>query len=45
MDACRNVITRGAGFISILPDLYWLIGWTVALFATGIVLFRRSMTR
>ena len=44
MDACRDVITRGAGFTGILPDLYWLIGWTVALFAIGIVLFRRSMT-
>lgn len=43
MDACRDVITRGAGFTSILPDLYWLIGWTVALFALGIVLFRRGM--
>ncbi|MBA7635041.1 putative multidrug ABC transporter permease YbhR [subsurface metagenome] len=45
MDACRDVITRGTGFTGILPDLYWLIGWTVALFAIGIVLFRRSMAR
>ncbi len=45
MDACRDVVTRGAGFTAILPDLYWLIGWTVALFALGIVLFRRSMAR
>ena len=45
MDACRDVITRGASFTNILPDLYWLIGWTVALFAIGIVLFRRSMAR
>lgn len=43
MDACRDVITRGAGFATILPDLYWLIGWTVSLFVIGIVLFRRSM--
>ena len=45
MDASRDVITRGAGFAGIIPDLYWLIGWTVALFAIGIVLFRRSMTK
>ena len=45
MDACRDVITKGVGFTSILPELYWLIGWTVALFAIGIVLFRRSMAR
>jgi len=45
MDACRDVITRGVGVTAILPDLYWLIGWAVAVFATGIVLFRRSMAR
>jgi ABC-2 type transport system permease protein len=45
MDACRDVVTRGAGFTAILPDLYWLIGWTVVFFALGIVLFRRSMAR
>ena len=45
MDACRDVVTRGASFTGILPDLYWLIGWTMALFALGIVLFRRSMAR
>jgi ABC-2 type transport system permease protein len=45
MDACRDVVTRGAGFTGILPELYWLIGWTIALFALGIVLFRRSMAR
>lgn len=45
IDATRDVITRGFGFGDILPDLYWLIGWTVALFALGILLFRRSMAR
>jgi ABC-2 type transport system permease protein len=45
MDACRDVVTRGAGFTSILPELYWLIGWTITFFALGIVLFRRSMAR
>jgi ABC-2 type transport system permease protein len=45
IDACRDVVTRGFGFTDILPDLYWLIGWTVALFVLGIILFRRSMVR
>ena len=44
IDACRDVVTRGVGFAGIFPDLYWLIGWTTALFAIGVVLFRRSMT-
>ena len=44
IDAARQVITTGAGFVDILPDFYWLIGWTIALFAIGIVLFRRNMT-
>ena len=43
MDACRDVVTRGVGFAGVLPDLYWLIGWTIALFTIGIVFFRRSM--
>lgn len=45
MNASRNVITRGVGFTSILPDLYWLIGWAIVLFVVGIVSFRKSMTR
>ena len=45
MDACRDVVTRGAGFVTILPDFYWLISWTIALFTIGIVLFRRSMAK
>ena len=45
MNACRDVISGGASLSSISHDLYWLVGWTVALFAIGIVLFRRSMAR
>ncbi len=45
IDASRDVITKGASLTGILPDLYWLVGWTVALFAIGIVVFRRSMAR
>jgi len=45
INACRDVISEGAALSSISHDLYWLIGWTVAFFAIGIVVFRRSMTR
>jgi ABC-2 type transport system permease protein len=45
INACRNVISGGMSLSSISHDLYWLIGWTVALFAIGIVVFRRSMSR
>lgn len=45
MNACRDVISGGASLSSISHDLYWLIGWTVAFFAIGIVVFRRSMTK
>ena len=45
LDASRSVVTTGASFGDILPDFYWLVGWTVALFAAGTVLFRRSMAR
>lgn len=45
MKASREVITASASFTAILPDFYWLIGWMIVLFATGVVLFRRSMSR
>jgi len=45
INACRDVINGGMSLSSISYDLYWLVGWTVALFAIGIVLFRRSMAK
>ncbi|GAG75555.1 unnamed protein product, partial [marine sediment metagenome] len=42
IDASRAVI-NGASLATVLPDLYWLIGWAVVLFVAGIVLFRRTM--
>jgi len=42
IDASRSVI-NGASFSAVIPDFYWLIGWAVALFVAGIVLFRRTM--
>ena len=45
INACRNVISSGMCLSGISHDLYWLLGWTVALFAIGIAVFRRSMSR
>jgi ABC-2 type transport system permease protein len=42
IDASRAVI-NGASLSAIMPDMYWLIGWAAALFATGVLLFRRTM--
>ena len=42
IDASRAVI-NGSSFSAVMPDLYWLVGWTVVLFAAGIVLFRMKM--
>jgi ABC-2 type transport system permease protein len=42
IDASRSVL-NGSSFSVILPDLYWLAGWAVVLFAVGIALFRRTM--
>jgi ABC-2 type transport system permease protein len=42
IDASRAVI-NGSPFSAIMLDLYWLVGWTVVLFAAGITLFRRTM--
>jgi ABC-2 type transport system permease protein len=42
IDASRAVVS-GASLSAIVPDLYWLVGWAVVLFAAGIVLFRRTM--
>jgi len=42
IDACRAVV-NGSSFSAISLDIYWLVGWAVVLFATGILLFRRTM--
>jgi len=43
IDAARGVLIRGVGMEAINSDFLFLIGWTVVIFAIGIVLFRRSM--
>jgi ABC-2 type transport system permease protein len=42
IDGSRAII-NGASLSAIMPDLYWLAGWTVVLFVAGIVLFRKKM--
>jgi len=42
IDASRAVI-NGSSLSAVMPDIYWLGGWAVALFVTGIILFRRTM--
>jgi ABC-2 type transport system permease protein len=42
IDASRAVL-NGSSFSAIILDLYWLVGWAVALFVLGIVLFRKTM--
>jgi len=42
IDASRAVL-NGSSFSAIILDIYWLAGWAVVLFVTGIVLFRRTM--
>jgi len=44
-DAARAILAQGAGFGAVATHLYWVIGWTVACFALGTVLFRRVMLR
>ena len=41
--ASRGVLIRGVGLEAIGYDFLFLIGWTVVIFAIGIILFRRSM--
>jgi ABC-2 type transport system permease protein len=43
ISASRGVLIRGVGLEAIGPDFLFLIGWTVVIFAIGIILFRRSM--
>ena len=42
IDASRAVL-NGSSFSTIMLDIYWLAGWAVVLFVTGIALFRRTM--
>ncbi len=43
ISASRSVLIRGVGMEAINQDFLFLIGWAVAVFAIGIILFRRTM--
>jgi len=43
IDASRAVITRGVGMEAVSNDVIFLAGWTLIIFAIGVILFRRSM--
>jgi ABC-2 type transport system permease protein len=43
--AARGVLVRGVGLEAISIDFWFLIGWAVAVFFVGVILFRRSMRR
>jgi ABC-2 type transport system permease protein len=43
IDASRGVLVRGVGLEAVSSDFLFLVGWTVVVFAIGIILFRRSM--
>jgi ABC-2 type transport system permease protein len=43
LDATRAVIVDGASFAAIASDFYWVLGYTVAIVALAIYLFKRRM--
>lgn len=43
LDATRDVIIDGSGLGAIATDLYWVLGYTVAMVAIALVVFQRRM--
>jgi len=43
IDASRAILIRGVGLEAVGYDILFLAGWAVAIFALGVILFRRSM--
>jgi len=43
IEASRGVLIRGVGLEAISYDFLFLVGWAVAIFVIGVMLFRRSM--
>lgn len=43
LDATRDVMIDGAGFSAIATDFYWVVGYTLAVVALALILFRRKM--
>jgi len=43
LDASRDVMMHGAGFGDVATDFFWVLGYTIVFFTSGIFLFRRRM--
>lgn len=43
LDATRDVMIYGVGFGAIATDFYWVLGYTLAVVALALILFRRKM--
>jgi len=43
IEASRGILIRGVGLEAVGSDFLFLAGWAVAIFAIGVVLFRRNM--
>ena len=39
----RVILTEDVEFEVIATNFYWLVGWTIALFVTGVLVFRKRM--
>lgn len=44
-EASREIINRAGGWEAVGGDFLFILGWTVAAFALGVILFRRQMAR
>lgn len=43
IEAARGILSRGVGLEAVGSDFLFLVGWAVAIFAIGVILFQRSM--
>lgn len=43
VEASRAILIRGVGLEAISYDFFFLVGWAMAIFVIGVILFRRSM--
>ena len=43
INAAKDVMVSGVGFSDIAIDFYWVLGYTLVFFASGVFLFRRRM--
>jgi len=43
LDAARDVMVDGVGFTDIFTDFLWVLGYSAAFLALGVLAFRRRM--